>query len=120
MGEKASQARPRVRHPRGARLWAGEHPTERMTTGSGGSSDPAGSRGQGQGGMDVEAVVPAQRAASGVLADRMAAGLEWAALDQAAREFGEASRSPCEALYGGRISLRFAAMRRNISAPPAS
>src|ERR1700761_5720472 len=46
-----------------------------MRAGSGGSSDPAGSRGQGQGGMDVEAVVPAQRAASDVLADRMAAAL---------------------------------------------
>jgi DNA-binding GntR family transcriptional regulator len=46
-----------------------------MTAGSGGSDDLAGSRGQGQGGMDVEAVVPAQRAASGVLADRMAAAL---------------------------------------------
>src|SRR6201996_9707997 len=46
-----------------------------MRAGSGGSSDPAGSRGQGQGGMDVEAVVPAQRSASDVLADRMAAAL---------------------------------------------
>jgi DNA-binding GntR family transcriptional regulator len=46
-----------------------------MTAGSGGSSDPASSRGQGQGGMDIDASVPAQRAASGVLADRMAAAL---------------------------------------------
>jgi hypothetical protein len=46
-----------------------------MTAGSGGSVDPANSRGQAQGGMDVEAAVPAQRAASGVLADRMAAAL---------------------------------------------
>jgi DNA-binding GntR family transcriptional regulator len=49
-----------------------------MTAGSGGSSGPAGSRdqgGQGQAGMEVEAAVPAQRAASGVLADRMAAAL---------------------------------------------
>ena len=46
-----------------------------MTAGSGGSGDTAGSRGQGQGDMDVDAAVPAQRAASGVLADRMAAAL---------------------------------------------
>jgi DNA-binding GntR family transcriptional regulator len=46
-----------------------------MTVGSGGSGSPAGSRGQGQAGMDVDAAVPAQRAASGVLADRMAAAL---------------------------------------------
>jgi DNA-binding GntR family transcriptional regulator len=45
-----------------------------MTTSSGGS-DQAGSRGQGQGGMDGEVAVPPQRAASGVLADRMAAAL---------------------------------------------
>ncbi|HEY6497414.1 MAG TPA: hypothetical protein VIZ43_29400 [Trebonia sp.] len=46
-----------------------------MTAGSGGSSDPVGSHGQGQGGMDIDAAVPTQRAASGVLADRMAAAL---------------------------------------------
>jgi DNA-binding GntR family transcriptional regulator len=46
-----------------------------MTAGSGGSGDLAAARGQGQGEMDVEATVPAQRAASGVLADRMAAAL---------------------------------------------
>jgi DNA-binding GntR family transcriptional regulator len=49
-----------------------------MTAGSGGSSGPAGARdqgGRGQAGMEVEAAVPAQRAASGVLADRMAAAL---------------------------------------------
>ena len=34
-----------------------------------------GPRGQGQAGMEVDAAVPAQRAASGVLADRMAAAL---------------------------------------------
>ncbi len=46
-----------------------------MTAGSGGSGSSASSRGQGQAGMEVEAAVPAQRAASGVLADRMAAAL---------------------------------------------
>jgi len=49
-----------------------------MTAGSGGSSGPVGARdqgGRGQAGMEVEAAVPAQRAASGVLADRMAAAL---------------------------------------------
>ena len=45
-----------------------------MTASSGGS-DQAGSRGQGQGEMDGEVAVPPQRAASGVLADRMAAAL---------------------------------------------
>ena len=44
-----------------------------MTAGSGGSSGPDG--GQGQGGMEVDTAVPAQRAASGVLTDRMAAAL---------------------------------------------
>jgi DNA-binding GntR family transcriptional regulator len=46
-----------------------------MTVGSGGSDGPAGPRGQGRTEMEVEAAVPAQRAASGVLADRMAAAL---------------------------------------------
>ena len=46
-----------------------------MTAGSGGSGSSASSRGQGQAGMEIEAAVPAQRAASGVLADRMAAAL---------------------------------------------
>jgi DNA-binding GntR family transcriptional regulator len=46
-----------------------------MTVGSGGSGGPAGPRGQGQADLEVEAAVPAQRAASGVLADRMAAAL---------------------------------------------
>src|SRR5215469_732346 len=49
-----------------------------MTAGPGGSSglpDTRGQAGQGQPGMDVDAAVPAQRAASGVLADRMAAAL---------------------------------------------
>ena len=49
-----------------------------MTGGSGGSDRPSGQRGngdQGKAGMDVDAAVPAQRAASGVLADRMAAAL---------------------------------------------
>ncbi len=46
-----------------------------MTVGSGGSGGPAGPRGQGKAGMDVDAAVPAQPAASGVLADRMAAAL---------------------------------------------
>src|SRR5580692_6361111 len=46
-----------------------------MTAGSGGSGSPAGQGGQGQTGMEVEAAVPAQRAPSGVLADRMAAAL---------------------------------------------
>jgi DNA-binding GntR family transcriptional regulator len=49
-----------------------------MTVGSGGSGGPTGPRGQdgqGQAGMEAEAAVPAQRAASGVLADRMAAAL---------------------------------------------
>ena len=45
-----------------------------MTAGSGGS-DQVGSRGQGQGAMDSDVAVPPQRAASGVLADRMAAAL---------------------------------------------
>jgi DNA-binding GntR family transcriptional regulator len=49
-----------------------------MTAGSGGSGGPAGPRGQGgqgQAGMEVETAVPTQRAANGVLADRMAAAL---------------------------------------------
>src|ERR1700742_4509068 len=47
-----------------------------MTAGSGGSGSPAGSRGHGQAAdMEVDAAVPPQRAASGVLADRMAAVL---------------------------------------------
>jgi DNA-binding GntR family transcriptional regulator len=46
-----------------------------MTAGSGGSGSAAGARGQGQAGMEVDTAVPAQRAASGVLADRMAAAL---------------------------------------------
>jgi DNA-binding GntR family transcriptional regulator len=46
-----------------------------MTAGSGGSEGPAGSRGHGRAGMEVETPVPAQRAASSVLADRMAAAL---------------------------------------------
>ena len=46
-----------------------------MTVGSGGSGGPTGPRGQGRAGMEVDAAVPAQRAASGVLADRMAAAL---------------------------------------------
>ena len=46
-----------------------------MTVGSGGSGGPGGPRGQGPAGTDVDAGVPAQRAASGVLADRMAAAL---------------------------------------------
>jgi hypothetical protein len=46
-----------------------------MTAGSGGSGGPAGSRGQEQGAGEAGAAVPAQRAASGVLADRMAAAL---------------------------------------------
>src|SRR5215469_3642787 len=49
-----------------------------MTAGYGGSGGPADPRGQGtqgQAGMEADAVVPAQRAASGVLADRMAAAL---------------------------------------------
>jgi DNA-binding GntR family transcriptional regulator len=46
-----------------------------MTAGSGGSGSSASSRGQGQAGMEIEPAVPAQRAASGVLADRMAAAL---------------------------------------------
>jgi DNA-binding GntR family transcriptional regulator len=45
-----------------------------MTASSGGS-DQVGSRGQGQEGMDGDVAVPTQRAASGVLADRMAAAL---------------------------------------------
>jgi hypothetical protein len=49
-----------------------------MTAGSGGSNGPAGARGQGDQGhddVDIDAAVPAQRAAGGVLADRMAAAL---------------------------------------------
>jgi len=46
-----------------------------MTGGSGGSGSAASARGQGQPGMEVDTAVPAQRAASGVLADRMAAAL---------------------------------------------
>jgi DNA-binding GntR family transcriptional regulator len=49
-----------------------------MTAGSGGSSGPSGARGaDGQGPAEggLEPAVPAQRAASGVLADRMAAAL---------------------------------------------
>src|SRR5262244_1260745 len=46
-----------------------------MTVGSGGSGGPPGAHGQGPSGMDVDAAVPAQRAASGVLADRIAAAL---------------------------------------------
>ena len=75
VGKKASQARRRGRLRRGMRLLAGEHPAGRMTASSGGSGDQAGSRGQGQGGMDSDVAVPPQRAASGVLADRMAAAL---------------------------------------------
>jgi len=45
-----------------------------MTANSGGS-DQVGSRDQGQEGMDGDVAVPPQRAASGVLADRMAAAL---------------------------------------------
>ncbi len=46
-----------------------------MTAGSGGSGGPPGARGQEQGGAEADPAVPAQRAASGVLADRMAAAL---------------------------------------------
>jgi DNA-binding GntR family transcriptional regulator len=46
-----------------------------MTVGSGGNGGTAGPLGQGQAGTEVEAAVPAQRAANGVLADRMAAAL---------------------------------------------
>jgi DNA-binding GntR family transcriptional regulator len=49
-----------------------------MTGASGGSGGPAGTRGQGgegQAGMEAGTGVPAQRVASGVLADRMAAAL---------------------------------------------
>ena len=49
-----------------------------MTLGSGGSGglpDARGQSSQGRAGMEVEAAVPAQRAVSGVLADRMAAAL---------------------------------------------
>ena len=49
-----------------------------MTAGSGGSGglpEARGHGGQGQAGMEADAAVPAQRAASGVLADRMAAAL---------------------------------------------
>ncbi len=75
VGKKAGQVLPHDRLRPGARLPADENPAGRMTAGSGGSGDTAGSRGQGQGDMDVDAAVPAQRAASGVLADRMAAAL---------------------------------------------
>jgi DNA-binding GntR family transcriptional regulator len=43
--------------------------------GSGGLPDARGQNSQGRAGMEVEAAVPAQRAVSGVLADRMAAAL---------------------------------------------
>ena len=43
--------------------------------GSGGAAESRGAGGQGQAGAEVETAVPAQRAASGVLADRMAAAL---------------------------------------------
>jgi DNA-binding GntR family transcriptional regulator len=46
-----------------------------MTTSPGGSGESVGSRDQGQGRTDADATVPMQRAASGVLADRMAAAL---------------------------------------------
>jgi DNA-binding GntR family transcriptional regulator len=46
-----------------------------MTAGSGGSSGPAGARGQGHDGPAGDVPVPAQRAAGGVLTDRMAAAL---------------------------------------------
>lgn len=49
-----------------------------MTVGSGGNGGLPNTRGpgsQGRAGMEVEAAVPSQRAASGVLADRMAAAL---------------------------------------------
>ena len=49
-----------------------------MTAGSGGSGglpDARGQASQGRAGMEVDAAVPAQRAATGVLADRMAAAL---------------------------------------------
>ncbi len=49
-----------------------------MTAGSGGSGglpDPRGPGSQGRAGMEVDAAVPPQRVASGVLADRMAAAL---------------------------------------------
>jgi hypothetical protein len=45
-----------------------------MTASSGGS-EPSGPRGQGEPGLEPELPVPAQRSASGVLADRMAAAL---------------------------------------------
>ena len=73
--KKASQVRPHDDLRLGTRLSAGENPAGRMIASSGGSGDTVGSRGQGQGDMDVDAAVPAQRAASGVLADRMAAAL---------------------------------------------
>src|ERR1700719_170960 len=78
VGSRASQTRRCRGHRPGTRLLAGKHPAERMTAGSEGSSGPAGTRDQGgrrQAGLEVEAAVPAQRAASGVLADRMAAAL---------------------------------------------
>jgi DNA-binding GntR family transcriptional regulator len=49
-----------------------------MTVGSGesgGLQDARGQSGQGRAGMEIDAAVPSQRAASGVLADRMAAAL---------------------------------------------
>jgi DNA-binding GntR family transcriptional regulator len=46
-----------------------------MKAGSGGSGGLPDARGQGRAGMEVDAAVPPQRAASGVLADRMAAAL---------------------------------------------
>src|SRR5690349_9772874 len=75
VGSRAGQARRRRRDRPGAQLSAGEPPTGRMTAGSGGSGSAAGARGQGQAGMEVDTAVPVQRAASGVLADRMAAAL---------------------------------------------
>jgi DNA-binding GntR family transcriptional regulator len=46
-----------------------------MTPGSGGSGGLPDARAQGRAGTEVETAVPAQRAAAGVLADRMAAAL---------------------------------------------
>src|SRR5580692_3626703 len=78
VGSRASQTRRRGRRRSGPPLLAGEHPTGRMKAGSGGSGglpDARGQSGQGRAGMEVDATVPPQRAASGVLADRMAAAL---------------------------------------------
>src|SRR6202035_4517049 len=76
VGSRASQARSHGRHRLSAGLPAGERPTGRMTAGSGGSESPAGSRGHGHAaGTEVETAGPAQGAARGVLAARMAAPL---------------------------------------------